>query len=460
MKEENKISKNLLKKLKSFSTIIDDIDTLILFYEDSSKMIFNNINEIKKKYKIGLYIADKLDEIITDVSDDIIFEKKLKDLYDFEISNGRKIFDIIDIFADKNENNHTYSIRYSFKSNVIEKEKALFDPVKSKKILKSYSSELKILYTAVLESIIQLFEDFLKSCYTLLSMINPNKYFGDKNIKVSEIFKENPIVDFISAEIENAMYDSLKCLDIVITKENLNLIRVENFRPCFEEIYFRRNIAVHNSYIVNEQYMAGIKGQKSNVKIGDKLIPDDSYINKSIICLFKMVVSLEYEIALCIKSPKMIKEIDKFGFRKLKEQKYDIAEYVFKLLKTNKSISYAERLDYIINYLNAKKHLGNNIKEELEKLDMTAAAECYKIAKYCLEGDNSVVLNSLRNSYPDSFSATEIREWPIFIDFRKSEEFLIFKKEHKKDFSEFDYELENTKNDSPNNLSEETNLGR
>ena len=41
----------------------------------------------------------------------------------------------------------------------------------------------------------------------------------------------------------------------------------------------------------------------------------------------------------------------------------------------------------------------------------------------------------LRKTYPKSFTALEIKEWPIFINFRDSKEYTVFCSEHTEDFS-------------------------
>ena len=47
--------------------------------------------------------------------------------------------------------------------------------------------------------------------------------------------------------------------------------------------------------------------------------------------------------------------------------------------------------------------------------------------------NNDNVYNLLKENYPQNISKEQIG-WPIFIDFRKSEEFTKFKNEHEDDF--------------------------
>ena len=91
---------------------------------------------------------------------------------------------------------------------------------------------------------------------------------------------------------------------------------------------------------------------------------------------------------------------------------------------------------YRINYLNAIKQIGEIelLNKELQNLDVSIATDNFKIAKLCLQNKNSEIYEKLDKTYPHSFGAVEIKEWPIFINFRESEEYNKFCKAHAEDF--------------------------
>jgi hypothetical protein len=110
---------------------------------------------------------------------------------------------------------------------------------------------------------------------------------------------------------------------------------------------------------------------------------------------------------------------------------------IYKKLSTNNFIDFADKMLYRINYLNAVKQLKENdiLENEIKTLDVSIATDNYKIAKLCLLDDNEGILSMLRKTYPQSFTASEIKEWPIFINFRDSNEYAVFCSEHAEDFS-------------------------
>lgn len=90
-----------------------------------------------------------------------------------------------------------------------------------------------------------------------------------------------------------------------------------------------------------------------------------------------------------------------------------------------------------INYINSEKQLGHKetVVKELLGLDVSATTVDFKIAKLCLEDKNDMVYKLLKETYPSSYDAEEIREWPIFIGFRETEFYDRFAKEHADDFN-------------------------
>lgn len=79
----------------------------------------------------------------------------------------------------------------------------------------------------------------------------------------------------------------------------------------------------------------------------------------------------------------------------------------------------------------------------------------FEIAKCCLQDDFDRVYTLLSRTYPESFNATAIRDWPVFIDFRKTEQYEKFKLEHSDDFKQYLFDSNETIDNSENlNISE------
>ena len=95
---------------------------------------------------------------------------------------------------------------------------------------------------------------------------------------------------------------------------------------------------------------------------------------------------------------------------------------------------------YEVNYMIALKQQGKSIAQNLEKFDTSAMQEQFVIAKYCLQDDNEAVYALLNKIYPNRMPMEAIRDWPLFIDFRKSKEYGQFVSEHKQDFNVYTFE--------------------
>ena len=57
----------------------------------------------------------------------------------------------------------------------------------------------------------------------LLIIENPEKYIGGKQISLVDLLnkKEHPILQAIETEIENQMFDSMKCLNEILKKNKI-----------------------------------------------------------------------------------------------------------------------------------------------------------------------------------------------------------------------------------------------
>ena len=59
-----------------------------------------------------------------------------------------------------------------------------------------------------------------------------------------------------------------------------------------------------------------------------------------------------------------------------------------------------------------------------------------------MEDKNKEVYEAISKNYPEPFTADLIRDWPLFINFRESEYYALFVKEHQEDFGSFVFEFE------------------
>ena len=302
-----------------------------------------------------------------------------------------------------------------------------------------------IFVRAILSNIIIIFEKFLSIQYRILVVCEPKKYFENKTINISDIFEKN-IGEILDKEIDNEvnanMFDSIKALDRMFEKSSINLDRYIKIRKEFEEIYYRRNLFVHCDGFVNEIYLSKVDSKYTkNVKQNQKLVCDDIYLENAILVLKKIISSLHCEMLHCFNaSQEEYDTISDYGFEALKNSQYSLAEYVYCILRREKSFEFNYKIMYELNYINSLKQQGKDIQSLTDKLDVTIAEMRYKIAKECLLNNHETTYNLLVESYPKSFCAIMVREWPIFVDFRKTDYYTRFVGEHQEDFEVFVFE--------------------
>lgn len=447
MKPEIKNANSNLMLEQLQETIIA-IESLEEYYLNSIR----NVQEMKinteKKYEIGLLIDDKLGEAIA-LKDFDAIEKAVKELTKIKLSNGIQVSEYITINCEKESGYEIPSISYSIKKE-LGINPQFVDPKNARREYNKVEQYENILISSTLSNVIIIFERYLASVYEALILVNPKKYFENQKIEIASIFNKNVrdiVVECVKKEVESNMFDSLKTLKLISQKENININRYRNILDEFEEIYYRRNLYIHNNGIVNNIYLSNIKDKfKKDIKVNQKLVTDEIYLRNAINMLYKVVCTLFYEVQLEY-NPKYEKwhiSLGNIGFDLLQNRNYDVAEQLYFILSSYKQLCFRDKAMYRINYINAVKQQGKTetVKKELNKLDVSIATDDYKIAKFCLEDKNEEVYEAISKNYPEPFTADIIRDWPLFINFRESEYYTLFVKEHQDDFGSFVFEFE------------------
>lgn len=434
--------------LEELQEVIIAIESLEEYYLNSIK----NVQEMKinteKKYEIGLLIDDKLGEAMA-LKDFDAIQNAVNELTKIKLSNGIQILKYITISCEKESEEEIPVISYSIKQE-LEINPQFVDPKNARREYNKVEQYENILVSSTLSNVIIIFERYLASVYEALILINPKKYFENQKIEIANIFNKNVrdiVGKCVKKEVESNMFDSLKTLELISYKESLNINRYKNILDEFEEIYYRRNLYIHNNGVVNNLYLSNIKDKfKKDIKVKQKLVTDETYLRNAINMLYKIVCTLFYEVQLSY-NPKYEKwhiSLGNIGFGFLQNKNYDVAEQIYFILSSYKQLCFKDKAMYRINYINAVKQQRKTeiVKKELSELDVSIATDKYKIAKLCLEDKNAEVYEKISKNYPEPFTADLIRDWPLFIDFRESEYYTLFVKEHQEDFGSFVFEFE------------------
>lgn len=430
-------NKELLIKraIYSFQCAMRDVESLEEFFYRANKTLIDYQIHNEKSCQQGKKIADLFDQIIEcDGYEER--NKKIEEVKSIELELGVKFSDVCNIvpFSDEDD-----VLRYSMKKEF--KNKPCYSPNEAKSKYDHIRKYEFILKESILAHIIVSFENYLSEIYRLVLTTNPLLYFENQTILLADVFKENfndAIMDRLETEIDNKMRNSLEALTHICDKENINVNRYENIVNHFVEIYYRRNAYVHTMGRANKDYMKKVSQDLlNNTSENDFLTCDDIYIENSIIILCKLMFSIVYELLVKFNATEEdVDELASIFFEKLKQGQYVLSKYAYYSMSQYKDLPFISRTTYRMNYINAAKQLKEMdlVKRELENLDISIATDDFKIAKYCLADNNEQVFKMLQETYPKTFDAVAIREWPIFINFRETEFYEKFVSEHKEDF--------------------------
>lgn len=416
------------KSIHDFDMVLANLDSLNSYFVEINNWIKNKKLRYQTEYSPAIAIKEILDTI---------YEQEPNQRYEYiqkingTLINDVRLEDIMELSLDEKKETVQFVMKDLYRHEK-------YDPVKYRRKSESIINQEKIFTRSILSNIIIIFEQYLTNVYEVLVISSPQKYFENKTIHVSEIFKDLTAAmnNLLQNEIEDNMYNSLLALDRIKDKSQIDVDRYIRVRQDFEEIYYRRNVFVHAEGIANETYFENVDQRYlKNIQLGDELICDEIYLSNAIEILSKMVAALHFEVLKYFDaSQEQYTNLANMGFEALKQGQYTLAEHVYGILRREKKFEFKFKAMYEVNFMNSLKLQGKNIDSLLDGFDVSIVTDDYKIAKECLKDNHENVYNMLSETYPRSFCAIAIREWPIFVKFRESEYYDRFINEHKEDF--------------------------
>jgi hypothetical protein len=223
--------------------------------------------------------------------------------------------------------------------------------------------------------------------------------------------------------------------------------------PTFIEVTERRNLFVHAGGVVSNQYIKICRQHGYNldasVAIGTELGVTGAYFRTAYEAIYEIGVKLAHVLWRKMK-PSDIEEADRHLSNRcydlLKESKNELAKVLLDFATTTlKRHSDVEaRLTFVVNRAQAYKWTGD--EEETIKIisaeDWSATSYKFKLAKAVLTNDFSGATTIMKRIGANAFpSKSDYRDWPLFKEFRKSEEFQkTFEEVFGEPFSNFEKE--------------------
>lgn len=251
----------------------------------------------------------------------------------------------------------------------------------------------------------------------------------------------------IEKEIETVLRSShSEQFDWMENKFGLPLRKDLDVWPCFVELTERRNLFVHCDGMVSSQYISVCGKFKDAITekftISDVLNVDAAYFAKAYAALYEIGVKLGHVLWRKL-LPNDIgpadSHLNELAFDLLAAEKYTLAKVLLKfatetLKKYNSDV---DRRVFLVNYCIALKHLNDNsYKNIIASEDWTACSQDFHLAVAVLKMEYLVAAGIMVEIGRDGrISEREYRTWPLFHEFRQSEEFKkSFKRIFKKEF--------------------------
>lgn len=430
---------------------LSDIENLNDYYSAQSKNVHDYIIEKIEKYKYGVVL-------------DRFFFSKIYEIDSKEISDDEQeiVKDIIvEYNIEENEEHDGISIYYKLNPNKDFSNYEMNPHLAREKFL-NLIQHPNILGESLLIMLLIKFEDAISGLYRYLLKTYPQAYLSSKSITYSELVSLESNIDdiknrFIDKEVEDFMRSPLSdWYKSFESKQKACFCFDNNEFEVFKEIYYRRNIIVHNQGIVNEVYLNSIC--ESDKKIGERLFVDKEYLINAFYATKKVLIGTFYGLKKTSENyESLYKYLNDYGYNCLVNKEWDLAEYIFKLLlqddKQQKADIICEKINLWISVKNSKGL--DVIKQDIEKLDISALNSQFIVAKYALLDDYDNVSNTLEDEINKSIPVYCVKEWPLFNQYRESAQFHEFVKSHKELFETNEYESTNESVASAKDLIDE-----
>ena len=413
---------------------IDSIDNLHDYYNSQKKYVKEYVVENIEKYKYGVMI-------------DRYFWKKMVCLDEYEISE-REQDEIDKIMLDYSmeEKEDGYAVTYRLNPE-IDFSGYEMDPQIAKTSFIKLIQQPTILNESMIMMLLVKYEEALSGIYRFLLEAYPQAYLSGKSITYAELVSIESNIEeikekFIDKEIDEFMRlpisDWYKSFE---TKQKAKFEFKNGDFEKFKEVYYRRNLIVHNQGIVNEIYKNSVAD--CTVEIGTRLEVDEEYLNNAFSFTKKILIGTIWGLRKIADDIEDLNDyLFGYGYDCMKMEKWYIAEYIYEMLITDKKQKEIDIMCEQINmWISIKNGKGlSEIRSEVEGLDVSAMQRQFSVAKYALMDDFDKVNEYLEETINKDIPAWCVDEWPLFKQYRSSSQYQDFVNSHKDLFETKGYE--------------------
>lgn len=312
---------------------------------------------------------------------------------------------------------------------------------------------LSLVPQSYLVSLVSLYDQFYAGLVRLIYRIEPDKLKeSNKSFCYRDLCDYSSVqevkVEIVDETVEELLRDShVKQFSWLATAMGISKLNDFKEWPDFVELTERRNLFVHSDGVVSQQYITVCGNEKVNmakdVVKGCQLNVDKDYFEKAFKTLYIVGIKLTQMLCHTVydrQYPGEYSDIDKLlinnVYELIAEEMYDVAISVSEFAHDDKIIGKKhnghDRTFILLNYAQAYKWNGQDekCKQMLAATDCTTWKDELLIPKLALEDKFDEVYAKMRvvGNRSDILTPENYRQWPIFKEIRKEEEFgKVFK---------------------------------
>jgi len=317
-----------------------------------------------------------------------------------------------------------------------------FEAERLKRSFENLKHGSKIIPQIFVVSLVSQYDAFLGRLIRCLFFMQPDLLTAsEKNLSFAKLLELNSIENareyMIEKEVESVLRKShTDQFDWLEHKFGLPLRKDLPIWPTFIEVTERRNLLVHCNGVVSSQYLSVCKQNDvkmpETLKVGDQLDVSSKYLSKAYRCIFEIGVKLEQVLWRKVKSDELSEadeSLSSICYDLISRRQYILAatllDFATETLKKHSSED--SRRVFIINRAQAHKWgvNGDACQAILKKEDWSACSDKFKIALAVLSDDFQLAVSLMKRFGPaGEVTETNYKEWPLFKEFRKSDDFL------------------------------------
>jgi hypothetical protein len=266
---------------------------------------------------------------------------------------------------------------------------------------------------------------------------------SEKTIKFIDLIEFNNIESareyIIEKEIESVLREShtdhFKWLE---NKLGFKTLRDLQAWATFIEITERRNLFVHCDGLISSQYLKVCQENtvklNNKLEVGKRLEVNEDYFNNAYQCIFEIGVKLVHTIwrkLIPDERDKADNSLINLSVNLIGEEEYKLANIFLNFASEDyiqKHSSQKSKILFLVNKAQVIKWEGNEqeARKVLDSIEWSALSNNFKLARAVLIDDFELaqkIMFKIGND-EETISRLHYREWPIFKEFRKSNEFL------------------------------------